>query len=363
MKSIACVSISILFMLVACSTTRSKETASIKGPTVFVLSEVLKDKGVPLGGSYARGIEIFKNSDPTAEAELVYKKYGPRYLNSYGGFYLKDLFFHIKIAKVILENPVNKVVSIPGFSDAIGSQEYTDSAHSFAKKFNKRMVLLAEGIDIDAPAYHWDNFCLRKFNRVSRLVPFTKCTPIDGGTGVATSWDGFYCSYKKKSAEENCLPGTKLKVNNSDSFSCESEKFPLTRICHDREILNHIPYGDDFFQTTCKEEIQKEDDLLSRYVAELKKDTPKKLKKSILEHSRSSLIDLHMSYGLWMRNEKLRKPAWKPMIDFYEQIGITHLDDISAELTELVWESLVAELSPVERKKIEEKPEKYMCEE
>ncbi len=70
----------------------------------------------------------------------------------------------------------------------------------------------------------------------------------------------------------------------------------------------------------------------------LRKKTSAKLLKEIEKSEKNDLIDLHQSYGTWIRNLWFRgRHKHKKLIAYYEANGLTNPDDMSMDLIEGVW--------------------------
>lgn len=99
----------------------------------------------------------------------------------------------------------------------------------------------------------------------------------------------------------------------------------------------------------------KEENYLRRYVNELKQITSKESLLKISEMPKSQLIELHFTYGMWIRNKWLLGNRNDSLVAYFKSKGINDPDDMSMELIKELWTDLNNELSPENKIAIEEK--------
>jgi TonB family protein len=90
------------------------------------------------------------------------------------------------------------------------------------------------------------------------------------------------------------------------------------------------------------------DEFLQPYVEELKRQTPPESLDVIGSMNESELIQLHFTYGLWIRNNWLRGNQKPELIEYFKAKGYVEPDGMSGTLIHELWRNLHANVSPEE---------------
>jgi hypothetical protein len=99
------------------------------------------------------------------------------------------------------------------------------------------------------------------------------------------------------------------------------------------------------------------DPFLRPYVERLKKETPKDNLNRISAMAKSELIELHLGYGMWIRNTWIRGDRDPALVQFFQSKGINDPDEMSMILIEALWQDLNSRLTPAERATVARKRE------
>lgn len=75
-------------------------------------------------------------------------------------------------------------------------------------------------------------------------------------------------------------------------------------------------------------------------ISELKRTLPPETIGRLTKEPESVVNELHLSVGMWIRNEWIRGSGGSPLLDYFRKMGVSNPDDISSIILRSLWRDL-----------------------